>query len=127
MIAGVRGVTPIVFPNLIRVQGTNNKMSLPIQRAHFVYARFKHIKGVPSADGGVSVFKLRVLDNLLDKMLAVKGSFVIDTEKRKDVNLGNIDKITQRLQSALREILLAVKPAFSGLFSETGLIIDMVA
>jgi len=102
-------------------------MSLPIQRAHFVYARFKHIKGVPSADGGVSVFKLRVLDNLLDKMLAVKGSFVIDTEKRKDVNLGNIDKITQRLQSALREILLAVKPAFSGLFSETGLIIDMVA
>ncbi len=127
MIAGVRGVTPIVFPNLIRVQGTNSRMSLPVQRAHFVYARFKHIKGVPTADGGVSIFKLRVLDNLLDKMLAVKGTFVIDADKMKDVNPGNIDKITQRLQSALRESLLAVKPAFSGLFPETGLLIDMVA
>ena len=119
MIAGVQGVTPIVFPNLLRVQGTNSRMSLPVQRAHFVYARFKHIKGVPSADGGVSVFKLRLLDNLLDKMLAVKGSLVIDAD--------NIDKITQRLESALRESLLAVKPAFSGLFPETGLLIDMVA
>ena len=127
MIAGVRGVTPIVFPNFIRIQGTNSRMSLPVQRAHFVYARFKHIKGVPSADGGVSVFRLRVLDNLLDKMLHVKGSFVIDVDKMKDVNLDNIDEITQRLQSALRESLLAVKPAFSGLFPETGLLIDMVA
>lgn len=127
MIAGVRGVTPIVFPNLIRVQGTNSRMSLPVQRTHFVYARFKHIKGVPSADGGVSVFRLRVLDNLLDKMLAVKGSFVIDVDKMKDVNLDNIDEIIQRLQSTLRESLLAVKPAFSGMFPETGMLIDMVA
>jgi len=127
VIAGVQGVTPIVFPNLIRVQGNNSRMSLPIQRAHFVYARFKHIKGVPTADGGVSVFKLRVLDNLLDKMLAVKGSLVIDADKMKDINVGNIDKITQRLQSALRESILAVKPAFGGLFPETGMIIDMVA
>lgn len=119
MIAGVGGVTPIVFPNLIRVQGTNSRMSLPIQRAHFVYARFKHIKGVPSADGGVSVFKLRLLDNLLAKMLAVKGALVIDAD--------NIDQITERLQSTLRDSLLAAKPAFSGLFPETGLLIDMVA
>jgi len=127
VIAGVQGVTPIVFPNLIRIQGNNSRMSLPVQRAHFVYARFKHIKGVPTADGGVSIFKLRVLDNLLDKMLAVKGTFVIDADKMKDINLDNIDEITQRLQSALRESLLAVKPAFSGLFPETGLLIDMVA
>ena len=114
MIAGVRGVTPIVFPNLIRVQGTNRRMSLPIQRAHFVYARFKHIKGVPTTDGGVSV-------------LAVKGSLAIDADKIKVVNPDNIDAITQRLQSTFRESLLAVKPAFSGLFPETGLFIDMVA
>ncbi|HEB10867.1 MAG TPA: hypothetical protein ENI06_06605, partial [Spirochaetales bacterium] len=95
MIAGVRGVTPIVFPNLIRVQGTNSRMSLPVQRVQFVYARFKHIKGVPSKDGGISVFKLRVLDNLLDKMLAVKGSLAIDAYKMKDVNHDNIDEITQ--------------------------------
>ena len=119
MIAGVRGVAPIVFPNLIRVQGTNSRISLPIQRAHFVYARFKHIKGVPSADGGVSIFKLRLLDNLLDRMLAVKGLLVIDVD--------NIDEITRHLQSALRDSILAVKPAFSGLFPETGLLIDMVA
>ncbi len=127
MIAGVRGVTPIVFPNLIRVQGTNSRMPLPVQRVQFVYARFKHIKGVPSADGGISVFKLRVLDNLLDKMLAVKGSLAIDAYKMKDVNHDNIDEITQRLESTLRKSLLAVKPAFSGLFPETGLLIDMVA
>ncbi|MBA7469810.1 MAG: hypothetical protein GH155_07080 [Spirochaeta sp.] len=127
MIAGVRGVTPIVFPNLIRVQGINSRMSLPVQRAHFVYARFKHIKGVPSADGGVPVFKLRVLDNLLDRMLAVKGSLAIDADKIKVVNPDNIDAITQRLQSTFRESLLAVKPAFSGLFPETGLLIDMIA
>jgi len=127
VIAGVGGVTPIVFPNLIRVQGTNSRMSLPIQRVHFVYARFKHIKGVPSADGGVSVFKLRVLDNLLDNLLAVKGTFAIYGDKMKDINADNIDQITRRLQSALRDSLLAAKPAFSGLFPETGLLIDMVA
>ena len=127
MIAGVRGVTPIVFPNLIRVQGSNSRMSLPIQRAHFVYAKFKHIKGVPSAEGGVSVFKLRILDNLLDKMLAVKGSLVVDADKMKVVNIDNIDNITQNLQSTLRESLLSEKPAFSGLFTETGMLIDMVA
>lgn len=129
MIEGVPGATPIAFPNFIRVRGANSRMSLPVRRVHFVYARFKHIKGVPSKDGGVPVFRLRILDNLIDKMLNAKGFLKIEADKisMKDINLDNIDKITQNLQAALRKNLLAEKPAFSGLFPETGLLIDMVA
>jgi hypothetical protein len=38
--------------------------------AQSAYARFEHLRAVPSPQGGVSLFKLRVLDKLIDRLLA---------------------------------------------------------
>jgi hypothetical protein len=69
MIAAVASPGP--FLNILRVQNLRGgELEVPVSPAQSAYARFEHLRGVPSPEGGVSLFKLRVLDKLIDRLLA---------------------------------------------------------
>jgi hypothetical protein len=74
MVSGISS-TPIIVPNLIRLQRGMGKLSFPVRPNQSLFARFKHITAIPSltGDGGVSVYKLQMLDNLIEKLVGDKG------------------------------------------------------
>jgi len=69
MIAAVGSPGP--FLNILRVRSLRGgDLEVPVARAQSGFARFEHLRAVPSPQGGVSLFKLRVLDTLIDRLLA---------------------------------------------------------
>jgi len=69
MIAAVSSPGP--FLNILRVRSLRGgELEVPVSPAQSAYARFEHLRAVASPEGGVSLFKLRVLDKLIDRLLA---------------------------------------------------------
>jgi hypothetical protein len=69
MIAAVGSPGP--FLNIIRVQSLRGgELEVPVAPAQSAFARFEHLRAVPSPEGGVSLFRLRVLDKLIDRLLS---------------------------------------------------------
>ena len=126
MIQAVHSVNSSIFPNILAVRGIQERLSVPVRSIHAIYARFKHIRGVPAAQGGVPVLRLRILDNLIDKLLSYRESVpsTIDVGK---LNPQRIDGLIQDLQVALKQRVMETEPMFGGFFPETGMMIDLVA
>jgi len=69
MISAVASPGP--FLNILRLRGLRGgDLEVPVSPVQSAYARFEHLRAVPSPEGGVSLFKLRVLDKLIDRLLA---------------------------------------------------------
>jgi hypothetical protein len=63
--------SPGLFLNIVRVRGLRGgRLEVPVAPSQSAYARFEHLRAVPSPEGGASLFKLRVLDKLIDRLLA---------------------------------------------------------
>jgi len=73
MIRGVGAAEPVFFLNILRVRSLRSgpgRLEVPVAASQSLYAHFEHVRGVPSAEGGTSFFKLGVLDRLIDRLLA---------------------------------------------------------
>jgi hypothetical protein len=127
MIQNISTVKPGFFLNVIRIQNMRNgRITVPVNPAHAVYARFKHVLGVPSQNGGAPLFRLRVLDNLIDRLLRYCEQ-VPSEESLRNLDAQAIDPLISRLQNQLRGHLLQFPSAFGGTFPETGMLIDLIA
>lgn len=86
----VRG--SLVNPHqLIRATYSQGKISLPVAREYSLYARFKHVQGVPSDEGGgaVSLKRIVVLNSLIEGLSQKRsqqafGLMPGDSEERLD-------------------------------------------
>ena len=126
MIQSVSGIRPGVIPNIIRVSRTRGRLLVPVRPINTIYACFKHIKGVPASEGGVPVFKLRILDNLIDKLLRYRENIPGVSELVR-IELENIDSLIVDLQHRLRNQVMNSVPFFGGVYPETGMLVDLVA
>ena len=127
MIQNISSVKPGFFLDVIRIQNMQDgRITVPVNPAHAVYARFKHVLGVPSQDGGAPLFRLRILDNLIDRLLRYSEQ-VPSVQELRDLDTEAIDALISRLQNQLRSRLLQFPPSFGGIFPETGMLIDLVA
>jgi hypothetical protein len=127
MVQSVSAAKPGFFLNVIRIQNTRDgRITVPVKPANVVYARFKHVLGVPAQDGGTPLFKLRVLDNLIDRLLRYSEE-VPSEERLRNLDAEAIDPLIARLQSRLRSHLLRFPSSFGGTFPETGMLIDLIA
>ena len=127
MIQNVSAANPGFFLNVIRIQNMQDgRISVPVNPAHAVYARFKHVLGVPSNDGGTPLFRLRVLDNLIDRLLRYSEQIPSEQQLRA-LDVEDIDPLISRLQNQLRSHLLQFPSSFGGTFPETGMLIDLIA
>jgi hypothetical protein len=91
------GTVPLT--DVIAVRAASGRVSLPSNQ----FARFEHISGMPSGQGGYSITKLRILDAFLDRLALLKGERPrMDTNGLSDAGL---DKILGEMQEYLRDSL----------------------
>ncbi len=125
MIQGISSAATYLSPTILSVDGIGaGKRSVPVRPSFSLYL-FKHVMGVPSrsAQDQVPISKLRVLDNLIDRLVKLRG------EKGESVPVDgrNVDALIQRFQGELHTALRAIAPLFSGLFPETGFVVNLLA
>jgi len=124
MIAAVG--SPGTFLNILRVQNLRGgDLEVPVAPAQSAFARFEHLRAVPSPQGGVSLFKLRVLDKLIDRLLA-EGQSVPGAARLAGLESGQAQTMIGELGGRLRKRLesLAALPAFN---PETGMLLQLLA
>ncbi len=127
---------PGLFLNILRVQnlrGGQGRLEVPVAPADSLYARFEHLRGVPSPEGGVPLFKLRVLDKLIDRLLA-EGQPVPEAARLSSLAPEQAESLIGELGGRLQKRLAGLA-ALSGGFTrqkngfapETGMLVDLVA
>jgi hypothetical protein len=127
MVSQVSSGQPGFFLDIIRIQNLQGgRMAVPVHPTQAAYARFKHIQGVPAAEGGAPIFRLRVLDNLIDRLLRYTHEAPA-IGQRQIFEETALDPLIGRLQGLLHANLLRVPPSFGGAFPETGMLIDLTA
>jgi hypothetical protein len=127
MIQSVSAAKPGFFLDVIRIQNMKGgRITVPVNPAHIIYARFKHVRGVPANNGGAPLFKLRILDSLIDRLLSYSEP-VPSVERLRDLDEQAIDPLINSLQTRLRGHLLQFPSSFGGTFPETGMLIDLSA
>jgi hypothetical protein len=127
MVESVSTGTSGLFLNVLRVRSLQgDRLPLPVKPAYSPYASFEHIRGVPASDGGVPIFKLRVLDKLIDRLLSY-GEPLPAAGYLRSVKPEALDPVVRQLQQRLQQHVLSRAPAFGGQFPETGMLVDLVA
>ncbi len=127
MIQGINAVRSTITPKISQIL-RNGKTSVPVRPLNSVYAHFKHFIGVPSRDiaSQVPVTKIRILDNLIERIVKLRGRNSEDFTIQK-VDEANVDPMIKALEQELRNSLIAQKPSFTGLFPETGMLVNTFA
>jgi hypothetical protein len=129
VIQSVRAVQPGFFPNIMHLQslkGGQGRIAVPVVPFQSVYAHFEHIRGVPSPEGGISLFKLRVLDKLIDRLLADRQPIPL----RKEISHlrpGDAEAMIAQLGGQLARRLASLGGLPGGFAPETGMLVDLVA
>ncbi len=113
----------LLFPSIINLQGSA-RMEVPVRPAHSVYAQLRHIQGVPDPEGGVPVLRLRVLDNLIDRLLSHRERVAVPASRPAGEEL---DRMIQGLSRRLNAAVRSAPSPFGGMFPETGMLVDLVA
>jgi hypothetical protein len=129
VVQSVRAAQPGFFPNILRLQGLKSghgRIPVPVAPAQSVYAIFEHIQGVPSPEGGVSLFKLRVLDRLIDRLLADRQP-VPEREDISRLRSGEAQAMIEELGGLLSRRLASLGGLPGGFAPETGMLVDLVA
>lgn len=92
----------VTLSSILRARYGSGPVSLPMRTG--MYARFKHVQGVPSrGSGGFTVSRLRALDNLIDRLTRLKGE-----APSRDAMSQEVDKQVEELSKQLREELASL-------------------
>jgi hypothetical protein len=125
VISGVSSINTYVNPTVMAVEGLGGgKRSVPVRPTYSLYL-FKHVLGVParSPEMQVPIHKLRALDNVIDRLVKLRG----EKGEVMPVSRENVDALIERFEGELHTALAAARPLFSGLFPETGLVVNLLA
>lgn len=116
----------VQLTSVLRAQYSSGKISLPIDGG--VYARFKHVQGIPSqSSGGYSLNKLQMIDLMVDRLVRLRGEHAQTTRPADDAEAGKlIESLARDLQKALHAVDTSRGSFASGLV-ESGLLFDLVA
>ena len=127
MIGRVSAVQPGLFLDVLRVRGLRGgRLEVPVAPVDAIYARFEHIRGVPAPEGGMSMFKLQVLDRLIDRLLA-EGRPAPEAGLLSRLTPAQAETLIGDLAARLRTRLAGLAGLFGGFAPETGMLLDLQA
>jgi hypothetical protein len=116
---------PVIIPNLVSLRYGSGKLSYPVKPDQIIVAQFRHINTYPSDDGvsSASVFKLRILDNLIEQLGGETGR----AEDFLRISKDNVDSLITKLkgEAALRNVYRS--SSYGNLQPATGIILDTFA
>jgi hypothetical protein len=126
VVQAVQAASPSLFLNVSQIQSLEGRISVPVEPVYTAYARFKHIQGIPASGGGISLFKLRILDTLIDRLLSLRERAPGNEELARLSN-SDLEPLIGSLEQRLRAQLLLRKPVLGGMYPETGILVDLAA
>jgi hypothetical protein len=120
--AGSAAVTALSYP-----PSGGGKIVLPVRPAYVLFAAFKHIQVVPDStlEEGVPLYKLTLLDSLIERMMASGASR--KEAAGKGGSGGSIDAAIEELSARLRARAAASPSYAARTLPAAGLVVDMVA
>ncbi len=117
----------ISLPHIVRASYSKSKISVPVSSASIGYARFKHIKGIPSfpGNGGFSVTRLKQLDTMIDFISRMKNESV-------SIDLGSgdesaLERMAEEYSKLVREKIVSPLFAYSSGNYSPGSILNLTA
>ncbi len=118
--------TSIPFTHIIRATHTGSRISVPVSSFTGIYARFKHITGIPSFSGTdmVPVSKLKQLDILIEQLSRIRNRDM-DVEI-SDIKSTGIDEMIEKYSEKLQTSLSSSGMYFPGIY-EPGSILNLTA
>src|SRR6185369_393399 len=78
------------------------KLEVPVLASQLLYAQFQFVQGIPSAEGGVTLDKLKILDSLLAQINAHRGNK--PAVKLEQADLAAPDQAISRLSAQATEM-----------------------
>lgn len=116
----------IQLSSILRAQYSSGKISFPIDGG--LYARFKHVQGVPSASGGgYSLSKLQMIDLMVERLTRLRGEGIEVESPRNDADARElIQDLARQIHTALQSADTA-RGSFAAGLVEPGLVFDLVA
>ncbi len=126
MIQPVSLSTSLSVSSIIQTRNSAHRISLPINKSQYLYARFKHIWSYPAdqTGEGVSISKLRVLDALIDRLAKLKGE-KIQSQNAEELDSSKVDNLIRTIQQELNSSGPAGRYVSS--FLESGLVLNILA
>ncbi|MFW6312836.1 MAG: hypothetical protein ACOC2N_03025 [Spirochaetota bacterium] len=111
--------------SILRAQYSSAKVSLPVDGG--IYARFKHIQGVPSSGDGYSLNKLRMLDIMVERLSQLRGEPVTTpTPASGEEASAALESLARRIHDALAGAQTP-RGSFAAGVVEPGVFFDLVA
>lgn len=115
------------LPNLVKAKYSSGRINVPVDPNQSLYARFKHVKGVPSGKNGqgVSILKLKTLDALIDRLAKMKKNVEIP-RNFASFSQGEVDNLLRKIQEEYRSTLTDYKLPYKNMdLKETGLLFSI--
>ena len=111
---------PAMSGLLAHPKGVSGRIPVTVHPSVVVYARFRHIVGVPGGESspGVPIVKLRVLDNLIDSYVSANSSKLRlppPEEMKVSVDARTVDTYIAALSEQLRGDSGGAAPAESAM------------
>ncbi|MFW5684218.1 MAG: hypothetical protein ACOC1I_05155 [Spirochaetota bacterium] len=112
--------------SILRAQYSSGKISLPIDGG--LYARFRHVQGVPStSSGGYSISKLQMIDLMVERLVQLRGEPVSVPRPSTDAEAARVvESLAGDLHDAIRNASTS-RGSYAHGIAETGLLLNMVA
>ncbi len=129
MISPVASSISITFPSILKVRSTDGRFYYPVKPLNSVAGIFKHIYTIPSEKGGgsLSLYKLRVLDSVIDRLMKYGKSAEIKKMIPARVTSENVDKLIRALSEKLNSVKSNYSLYHAGLEPDVGKIINLLA
>ena len=121
----VMPVAPAPQAQIFQTHGVSGKLSAPVSPPNRVYAHFRHIVGVSAPEGlnGVSLYKLRILDNLIESYLKTQKPQGLRSEDiQVPVSRATVDATLAAVSADYHDALLSRPQAQT---TATGILVDL--
>jgi hypothetical protein len=115
-------------------QSDGRDIVMPVRPAELVYANFRHIQVRPDSrlEDGVPLYKLKILDTLIDHLAAERGA--AESVRRggaqsalPDVGGRSIDRMILEISSELRQGGAGERPYRARFLPEPGAFVNLLA
>jgi len=103
----------------------SGKLSVPVMASESLYAQFQFVEGVPAAEGGLSLDRLKVIDSLLAQINAHRQAGTAPM-KLQDVDISKPDEAIAKLSAQVHDMQKDASP-FQAWGSTKGLVLDLSA
>ena len=117
----------IPLTNVIHARNSQSRISIPVRRNDALYARLKHVSGVPSYSGGegVPLSKLKALDILIGRLKNIKSA-KIETPSTQGLTPEKIDAMIDEYSKKLHTAFtVADSTPYGANLSSSGLTLDI--